>query len=200
MPSRAMKDAGDYSAIRDRLWSALYDAVETYLSGSGYVTGPKSAFTTALAQAYIDAADTGYVDGGGELPLDEDTAAWARGELDAQFGFADSLFETLKALRKEGDFDAASEAEARADSWTMALDGFYNAIKMAGAGNAMLTWTLGDTETHCDTCQKLDGERHRASWFLSRGYTPRKPGSNTECGGYRCDCSLIDNEGNEFTI
>lgn len=200
MPSRALKGAGEYSAIRDRLWSAIYDAIEGYLSGSGHITGPKGSLTTALAQAYVEAADTGYVDGGGDLPLDADTAAWARGELDAQFGYADSLFENLKALRKEKDFDAETEAEARADSWCMALDGFYNALKLAGAGNKMLTWNLGFTEKHCDTCSKLDGGRHRASWYASHGYYPRKPGSNTDCGGWRCDCSLTDDDGNEFTI
>lgn len=200
LPSRAIKDAGDYSAIRDSLWIAVYDAVFDYLSGSGYIPQSKSPLIAALSQAYIDTADTAYVDGGGDLPLDDDTAAWARGELQAQFGFVDSLFETLKALRKEGDFDANTEAANRADGYTSALDGYYNAIKLAGAGNKMLTWNLGDTEQHCDTCLELDGGRHRASWYSSRGYFPRKPGSQTDCGGWRCDCSLQTDEGEEFTI
>ena len=198
IPSRALKDAGDYSSIRDRLWQAVYDAVETYLSGSGNVTIPKAQFTAALSQAYIDGADTGYVDGGGELPLDEDTAAWARGELDAQFGFVDSLFETLKALRREGDFDAATEAEARAEGYTNSLDALYNGAKLAGAGNKMLTFTGDDGAESCADCQRYKDQRHRASWWIAHNAVP--PSREFECRGYNCDHRLTDDEGNEFTI
>ena len=96
--------------------------------------------------------------------------------------------------------DANTEAANRADSWTSAMDGYYNAIKLMGAGNKMLTWYLGETEKHCDTCLDLNLQRHRAAWYSARGYTPRKPGSATDCGGWNCDCQLLDDEGNEFTI
>lgn len=200
MHSRAIKDAGDYSAIRDRLWIAIYDAVFDFLNSNQQAGTASRPMTTALAQAYLETADTAYVDGGGSLPIDEDTQAWAKGELTAQMGYADSLFETLKALRKEGDFDANTEAANRADSWTSAMDGYYNAIKLMGAGNKMLTWYLGETEKHCDTCLDLNLQRHRAAWYSARGYTPRKPGSATDCGGWNCDCQLLDDEGNEFMI
>jgi hypothetical protein len=192
--------AGDYSAIRNQFYNAVERTVSAFLNSNGQPGTSARSMSTALSLAYIDTADTAYVDGGGSLPLDEDTAAWARGQLDAQFGYVDSLFQTLKTLRKDGDFDASTEAERRAILWASALDGFYNAVKMLGAGNKMLTWHLGNTEKHCATCSKLDGGRHRASWYTARGYTPRKPGSNTDCGGYNCDCSLTDDEGNDFTI
>lgn len=194
------KAIGDYSSIRDRLYDAVYNAVEGFLNSNAQAGTYSRPMTTALAQAYIDAGDAAYQDGGGSLPLDDETAAWARAELDAQFGFADSLFETLRALRREGDFDAAAEATARAENYTRTLDGFYNAVKLRGAGNAMLTWRLGETEKHCKDCLRLDGGRHRAPWYISHGYFPRKPGSNTECGGWRCDCMLEDDQGHEFTI
>lgn len=196
--SRAFKGAGDYSSIRDSLWSAIYDSVVGYLSGSGHITGPKSQFTTAMAQAYVETADTGYMDGGGDLPLDEDTAAWARAELQAQFGFVDSLFENLKMLRKENDFDADSEAEARADGYCDSLDALYNGAKLAGAKNKMLTFGGSDGAESCKDCQKYKDQRHRASWWLSRNAVP--PSRDFECKGYNCYHYLFDDEGNEFTI
>lgn len=197
---KEMKQAGDYSAIRDDLWTSIYDAIEGYLSSSSPITSYKNQMVTAVSKAYLDTVDTAYQDGGGSLPIDEDTASWARGELQAQLGYVDSLFETLKQLRKEDDLDAQIEASDTTDKWTSALDGFYNSVKLAAANNKMLTWNLGSAEKHCKTCLKLDGQRHKASWFFSRGYTPRRPGSNTDCGGYHCDCSLTDDDGEEFSI
>jgi hypothetical protein len=192
--------SGDYAPVRQELWAEVYDAVFGFLNSNSQVRTYSSPMATAIAKAYIDTADIAYVDGGGSLPLDDDTLATAKSLMNEQLGYVDSMFDTLKQLRKDGDYDAISVAFQKANSWVSALDGFYNIIKMAGAGNKMLTWELGNTEKHCKDCANLDGQRHRASWYNSRGYTPRKPGSNTECGGYNCDCRLVDDDGNEFTI
>jgi len=198
--SRALKQIGSYQGIRDELWSAVFDASFDFLNSSSQVTTYSRPMAAAVSKAYIESLDTGYVDGGGSLPIDQDTADWARSELGAQLSYVDSLFGTLKQLRKEGDVDSMHEAYLIAQRWASALDGFYNAAKMAGAGNKMLTWNIGSTEKHCNTCLKLDGQRHRASWFSAKGYFPRKPGSATDCGGYHCDCSLSTDDGESFSI
>lgn len=195
-----VKAAGDYDSIRDRLYDAIYSAIVTFLESNQQAGTGARAMSDALSQAYVEAADVAYQDGGADLPLDPDTAAWARAQLESQFGFVDALFETLKALRKEGDFDAAAEGTRRAENYASALDGYYNSIVLRAAPNKMLTWVLGNTEKHCKDCSKLNGQRHRASWYSARGYFPRMPGSATECGGWRCDCSLQDDDGNEVTI
>jgi hypothetical protein len=195
----AIKAAG-YDGIRTVMRGEIFGAVFGYLSGGGYVTTFKAQMTTAISKAYIEAAEVAYQDGGGELPLDPDTAAWARGQLDAQLGFVDDLFEGLRDLRKRGDFDAGAVAQARAEGYASALDGFANEAMMRGSKNIMLTWHLGATEKHCKTCASLDGKRHKISWFVDRNYIPRKPGADLECGGYRCDCTLTDDNGNEFTV
>lgn len=197
--SREMKQE-DYSGIRDTLWIAVYDSIYDYLNSSSNVTSFRESMVMAVSQAYLSTSEIAYEDGGGSLPLDDDTASQAQADLQAQLGFVDSLFVSLKALRKEGEFDANSEAADTADRWSSALDGFYNAIKLAGAGNKMLTWRLGSTEKHCDTCLSLDGQRHRASWFIARNYIPRKPGSSTNCGGFHCDCGAEDDDGEDFFI
>lgn len=203
---QTVKAAGDYQSIRDRLYNAIVDTVSVYLSGHGNVTGPKQAFTTALAQAYTEGADAAYVDGGGELPLDPDTASMVRGLLDAQFGFADALFETLKALRKEGDFDAQAEAEKRAEGYCQSLDGMYGQVRLMAAGNKMLTFdgTDGDANHICQsiggTCVRLKGQRHRASWWLAHDLVPYPGNKNYDCGAWRCQHYLIDDEGVKYTL
>jgi len=195
---QAKKDAGGYDFIRYRFYAAVFDAIEAYLSGSGNITGPKRTMIVALSQAYTEGADTAYVDGGGTLPLDDDTAAMARGLLDAQFGFADVLFETLKALRREGDFDATGEATARATGYSNSLDILYSTIKLAGAGNTMLTFEGDDGSESCADCQKYKGQRHRASWWIAHNAIP--PNREFECHGYNCLHRLYDDSGNEFTV
>lgn len=54
-----------------------------------------------------------------------------------------------------------------------------------------------DVEQHCETCASLNGTRHRMSWFVERDYIPQKPGAAMDCGGWRCQCTLVDTEGNQ---
>lgn len=192
------KAIGDYSSIRDRLYDAIYNAVEGFLSSKQQPGTPVREMTTALSQGYIDAADAAYVDGGSELPLDEDTAVWARAELEAQFGYVDSLFQTLKALRKEGDFDEKAEASRRADGYCRSLDMLYSGVKLRGAGNVMLTFSGDDGAESCADCQRYKGQRHRAAWWVAHGAIP--PSREFECKGYNCLHRLVTDDGKEFTL
>ena len=196
----AIKAAAGYDGIQAIFRAAVYDVVEGYLSSTQYAPGPRLSMSTALSQAYLETLDAAYQDGGGELPVDADTAAWARGVIDAQFGFIDELFENMRQLRKEGETDPAAYANARADAYASALDGFYTEAKMYGSKNVMLTWRLGATEKHCKTCASLDGQSHKISWYIDRDYIPRKPAAGMECGGWNCDCTLTDKNGNDYTV
>ncbi len=196
----ALKIADGYPSIRGEMSGEIHDAVYDYLTGSGNVTTYRAAMVLAISQAYVEAADIAYQDGGGELPLDDDTATWARGQLDAQLSFVDGLFESLRELRKEDDVNAAAEALGRANGYASALDGYYNEALLRGSKNQTVTWVLGSTEKHCKTCAGLDGQRHRISWFIDRDYIPRKNGAAMECRGYNCDCRMVDKDGNEVTL
>jgi len=194
----ARKDAGDYATIRTQMYEAVYGAVSDFLNSNAQTGTYSRLMSAAVSQAYINAADTAYVDGGAELPLDMDTASWARAELNAQFGFIDSLFQTLKALRKEGDFDADAEGTARAEGYAQSLDMLYSGVKMRAAGNVMLTFAGEDGAESCKDCQRYKGQRHRASWWVAHGAIP--PSRDFECKGYNCFHRLVDDDGNEFTI
>jgi len=199
--TRAMlKAAGSYDGIRTVMHGAVFGAVFGYLSGEGYVTTFREAMATAISRAYIDTADTAYEEGGGELPLDDETAAWARGMLDEQLAYIDALFEDLRDLRKAGGFDAGEVGQARAEGYASALDGFYNEAVLRGSKNKIAYWRLGKTEKHCNDCLQLNGQGHKISWYIEHDFIPRKSGCALECGGWECDCGLEDKDGNEITI
>jgi hypothetical protein len=109
-------------------------------------------------------------------------------------------FAEAKQLRKEKDFDYFTWATGKADGYVSTVLSIYNAAVLLAKKNQMLTWNLGETEKHCDTCLKLDGGSHRASWYIGHDYIPRKPGASMDCKGYNCDCSLTDKDGEEVTI
>jgi hypothetical protein len=194
----AIKAAG-YDGIRTVMSGGVFGSVFGYLSGGSFADAVQR-MATVVSRAYVETAELAYQEGGGELPLDEETAAWARSQLDAQLGYVDQLFEDLKELRKSGDFDAGEVATARAAGYASGLDGFYNEAVLRGKKNQMVTWHLGATEKHCKTCASLDGKSHRISWYIDHDYIPRKNGCNLDCGGYNCDCTLTDKDGNEVTI
>lgn len=195
---KATKALGDYSSIRDRLWDAIYNSVYGFLTSNQQTGTPNRSMATALSQAYVEAADVAYVEGGGSLPLDDETAVTVRSMLDLQFGYVDSLFDTLRNMRKEGDFDAAAEATSRADGYTRSLDMMYNMVKVAGAGNLMLEFVGSDGKESCKDCRRYKNKRHRAKWWIANNAVP--PNHNFQCGGYNCEHYLISDDGKEFTL
>lgn len=193
----ALKAAGEYDGIRSEMYTEVLEAVEGYLSGTGYATTYRNAMATAISRAYVETADAAYEEGGGTLPLDDETAAWARSQLDAQLSFVDGLFETLKELRKEG-VDAGAEADARAEGYASSLDQLYSEAKARGAKNKMLTFVGDDGKESCKDCKRMKGQRHRASWWIEHDMVPGS--SSYECGGWRCEHFLETDDGERFTI
>lgn len=150
-----------------------------------------------LIRAYAERIYVSGIERGGitEIELsDEDEAAisaWIESQRGAVGGFADAV------QRAAPDPAQYSGITARMMLWVRAAEdleaqGFASAKK-----NMMVTWRYGDTD-HCETCQSLNGKRRRLSWFTSRGYYPRQVGSETlECGGWRCQCKLVDDSGKQ---
>lgn len=191
--------ADDLSSINNRYNKAIVSALIDYFEGGG-VAASRSEIKQAIIEAFGDAFDTGWVDSGGELPIDDEALSWVEGRINQEFDYVDGLFADAKQLRKNDNFDYFTWSTQRADGYTQTLASIYNAAALIMAGRKMLTWRLGETEKHCDTCLKLDGQRHRSSWFMDHNYVPRQPGAGMDCGGYNCDCRLEDDDGNEVTI
>jgi hypothetical protein len=188
---------GGYEAIQKEYWAVVYDAVYDYLTGDKSITSFRNAHMKGMATAFTSGAEAGYQDAEAELPLDEDTQSWLDGRIGAEREFIVGLFATLK---NASGIDPSAEAFARADGFTATLDAVYAEAKLRGMKNQMVTWNLGETEKHCETCARLAGKRHRISYLLQNDYIPRKPGAAMDCGGWRCDCSLTDKNGNEIML
>ena len=190
---------GGVPEINARYNKEIVAAMTTYFEG-GNATAPRNQFRQAMTEAFNSAFDTGFVDGGGELPADEDAVAWLETRLNSEISFIDDLFLQIKNLRNEPDFDFFSWVTGKADRYTSTVMSVYNGAALLAKKNQMLTWELGNTEKHCDTCLSLNGNSHRARWYIKYDYIPRKPGAGMDCNGYNCDCKLTDKAGNEVTI
>jgi hypothetical protein len=180
-----LKAAAGYDGIRDIYWYAIYDAVYDYLTGNKPVTSFRNAMGKAMADAFIDAAKIGYLDGGGELPFDDETLTWLGGAQTAELGHIGDLFARLK---EEWDgLDPVDEAHMRADGYTRTLDSIYTEAKMRGSKNITLVFVGDDGKESCPECQKMKGKRHKIQYILDHNLIPR-PGNNTySCNGYNCE-------------
>lgn len=189
---------GEYSAIRSDYWAKLYDAVYEYLTTSKNITALNNTTRNAIGYAYPATGDLAWTDGGGTPPLDADANSFVASRQSAELGYIDSTAERLRLLKKGGEFDAIHEAFKTADGYASTLDALYANVKVMAAGSKMLTF-VGDDGIHtCSDCARYKGKRHKASWWVSHNAVP--PNRDFECGGYRCNHILVDDDGNLFTI
>lgn len=191
---------GDFTTSQVAYNDAVYTIVRDYLDGSDRATSYKTAFKRNMVEAFASAVENGVLDGGGELPLESDEDALLTNAQSSELGNIDSLFESLKTLRDAGTVDIENEAQARADGYTSTMVGLYNQAVLMAMKNKMVTFEGDDGVNSCDSCQWLQGQRHRASWFIDNGYVPPR-GENIDCSpGGKCEHKLVDDEGNQVTV
>lgn len=195
---RAALKAADIADINAGYHDAISEALISYFDG-GSLAGSRNGFKRAATEAFGEAFEAGWLEGGGELPFDGEALSWFNARLEQEFSFIEGLFDEAKELKKDKEFDYFAWATSKADSYTNTLASVYNQAALMVGNNRMVTWQLGATEKHCKDCAKLDGQSHKISWFMDRNYIPHTPGASMECGGYNCDCRLIDKNGDEIT-
>lgn len=193
----------EYSELRGGYWADTYDIVEDYLTGASAVTEFKSRLKRTMIETFTKVGDMAWEDGGATLPVDEDTNAWLTTRMNAELGYIDNTFETLRLLRKEETEEtiqdtAIHQAFARADGYANTLDGIYSTIKAMAAGAKMLTFAGEDGDESCTDCRRYKNKRHKASWWVAHDAIP--PNRNFECHGYRCRHVLVTDTGELFTI
>lgn len=199
LKSRATKQ-GDISTTNTEYHDAITETLISYFESGGPVTSYKSEFKRATVEAFGTAFDSGWVDGGQELPADDEALEWLNARVDAEFGFIDMLFQEAKELRKEDDFDYFSWITQRADGYVRTLAEIYNQARLRASDDIMVTFDGDDGEESCDDCQKYKGARHKISWFVKRNAVPPF-GTGLECHrGGRCKHGLFDDEGNQITV
>ena len=196
---------GAYAAIREAHRLTVWGNVQDYLyTANAKVTRFKNEIKKEMLSAFTEAFNEGYLDGGGD-PDDKDAAddEWLTAKMNAEIGYIDQMFAQLKELKTEAKEDPdvlKGVADKRADGYARGLDGIYSEGKIRGAKNMMLTFAGDDGEESCVTCQKMKGQRHRASWWTKRGLTIFRGNTNYECGCYNCQHFLHDDKGSVYTF
>ena len=188
----------DYSAIRSDYWANVYDAVEQYLTQDVSITALKNPMNRNVNSAYPAAGEMAWLDGGSELPLDEESSAYIEAAKSAELGYIEQLANNLRMLKKAGEFDAITEAFKHAEAYSRSLDRLYNSVKVLAAGSKMLIFVGEDGQESCSDCMGYKNKRHKASWWVSHNAVP--PNREFECGGWRCQHVLVDDNGNVFTL
>jgi hypothetical protein len=187
----------------DDLTRNFLDVLDGAMSVPAAVRAHQRYIDTLAEQAY----DAGMTDGGAD-PAEKDSAdeetfnAW----IVEQDSHIEGLWDAVKQLRKEAGDLTTDEYNARQlaindriGQWGESLRNLYSLAKANAQRNLSVTWALGATEMHCETCAGLDGQRHRLKWFIDKGLIPQQNGSQTlQCGGWRCDCTLSDDSGNQI--
>ena len=193
-------EAGDYYSIRSKYKYEIKNAILEYLiSDSTNIAKPKNQMKQAMVEAFGNAFDSGYVDGGGDIrEMNDSDQSWIASKQQTELGFIDQLFERLKELKKEEpDEDNTSEVDDRSEGYANTLDGVYAEGRLRGAKNIMLTFGGDDGQESCPTCSKWKGKRHSASFWIKRSLIPGQPGNQSfKCHGYNCKHILFDDKGN----
>ena len=192
-------EAGDYYTVRSKYKYEIKTAILEYLiSDGGSVAGPKNQMKQAMVEAFGNAFDSGYEDGGGDVKeMRSGDSDWVANKQTTELGFIDQLFDRLREIKKEDpDEDNTAEVDDRSESYASTLDGVYAEGKLRGSGNVMLTFEGEDGEESCKECRKWKGKRHAASFWIIRGLIPGQPGNvNFSCRGYNCQHYLFDDKG-----
>jgi hypothetical protein len=106
------------------------------------------------------------------------------GEYDYVDGFAADI---VAARDEQVDWQSLL---SRGDIWANRYNDVVNQSVIT-TGNQKLIWIFGDTD-HCSTCERLNGIVAWAEEWEESGVVPQSPpNGNLECGGWRCQCTLV---------
>jgi hypothetical protein len=197
--------SSDYFGIRQAYYETIRQAVADYMAADekAAVTTYRNTVSRAVAEQVPTAFETGFTDGGGELPLEPDDESWINTRQNTELAFVDQTFQRLKDLKKSDDPQAIDAAQYdTADKYALTLDGIFNEGKVRAMGNQMLTMDgIDGKKNPCGTCQNLKGQRHRAKWWVDHGLIPGQPGNtNYDCGGWKCQHYLKDDQERLITL
>lgn len=160
-------------------------AVLGFTTSGSILADARRLVKDAVADAYIE----GLKEGG--IPADEMTDDDALMIVELSTTQLEYVTDFVKAIRAARDDKAAQRdiLDNRINLWTQSIEAAGAQGLASAKSNEMVQWKYGETE-HCETCERLNGQKHRRKWFADRNYFPQKPGAAMECGGYNCQCEL----------
>ena len=113
----------------------------------------------------------------------------------ADFDFIYQYYKDIIDARVDGTLidPLIARASLWANRWN---DAYSEALRAIGIENgSRMVWILGGTEEHCTQCAALNGLVAFAKEWEASGFHPQgAPNPMLECGGWQCDCSLIQTD------
>jgi hypothetical protein len=164
-----------------------------------------------------DIEEGGFVDGLAQLVQDQLTRAWNEGMRENDLDPAEDMEPEWQVILDDiianeynyvdgfaADIVVARDEQAdwtplllRAELWANRYNDVVNKAIITTKEQKLL-WVFGDTD-HCTTCERLNGIVAWASEWDEAGVSPQNPpNGKLECGGWRCQCTLIPT-GNRHT-
>lgn len=171
------------SSIRD-LTKKFYDDKINYLD---FVSSMENLIVAQLRLAWFEGMEANG------LSEEDMTPEWAKILreiiMSEQDHVADFALAIERAKRADEPLDPLM---SRADLWGNRYNDVVNQAKMLTAEDGdKLEWVYGDTD-HCETCLSLNGIVAYASEWAASAYHPQRPPNELlDCGGWRCQCSLV---------
>jgi hypothetical protein len=114
----------------------------------------------------------------------------------SEYNYVLALGSDILALRLMGGMleEYRTKFAGRIEVWAHRYTDVVNQAKVwfGKRKKVKLKWEMGATEEHCATCAALDGIVAYAEDWERSGIHPQNPPNRAlECGGWRCDCSLV---------
>lgn len=190
----------DLASISEEYRERLNAAILDYLESSRPITSFRNEFRRTVSDGFYSAFITGFADAGagGMIPFEDQS--WLNSRVEQEIIYADELFTAAKALRDSGQTDQFETfALIHAGNYANTLQSVYAEGKLRGDRNKMLTFGGPDGDESCGTCQSLKGVRQPASWWISQNLIPGPVNPNYDCGGWRCQHQLFDDQGRPWT-
>jgi len=171
---------------------AMWGAVRDLYSGDIGI----GEFETAMIDIVQNQMRRAWNEGMRSLGLDPEADMILLWEMALQDIMAQELvFVDPLAAEIVAAFHAGKDVEqfrSRVSVWANRYNDVVNqATQICAKAGQKMKWQYGDTD-HCDTCSRLDGiVAYESEWEELGVYPQRPPNPVLECGGWRCQCSIV---------
>lgn len=191
----AVPDTPPFPRTRREYVSIVGAAVHGYLETGS--RSHKNAMRRAVTEKFPNAFYRGYGEVGGEDTEDEDEK-WLTDKENAELGYIDDLFVSLKKVRDGGEFDSDAIADSHAEGYANTLDAVYSEGRLRGDRNKMYTFVGDDGKENCATCKRLKGKRMKAKKIIEQELLPAPGNENFDCLCYECQHYWEDDDGKKL--
>lgn len=177
----------ELSAYEDSLQALIGQALNGEIN--------RADFRVRLEEIAKGAMTTAFLIGLGNINQDDlDTEQFVElGQImrDVDKG-VDGLTEDVFSGRYEEE-DGIERAFARTGLWVTAMAAaFHTAITLQRENNKRYEWVIGATQESCPDCLRLSGQIHTSSQWRNSRWSPQS--GRLECGGWNCDCRLVETD------